>query len=127
MIVVVQLFRYAHHLFGNGMYEEAMEHFVASKVELIHVLSLYPSIVLPKSLMSAERENASVAGESYLSRGSSVTSDDMDSSPTSLPEFDESCALESKKMSLNTLMALIKFLLKKRPNIVIQIDGESNQ
>ncbi|PWA81788.1 citron homology (CNH) domain protein [Artemisia annua] len=119
--------RYAHHLFGNGRYEEAMEHFVASQVDLTHVLSLYPSIVLPMLLMSAERENVDVAGESYLSRGSSVTSDDMDSSPTSLPEFDESCALESKKMSHNTLMALIKFLLKKRPNIVGKAAAETTE
>nr|GFB49029.1 Vam6/Vps39-like protein [Tanacetum cinerariifolium] len=86
---------YAHHLFGNGRYEDAMEHFVASQVELTHVLALYPSIVLPKSLISAEAENIDIAGESYLSRGSSVASDDMDSSPTSLPEFDETYLVNS--------------------------------
>nr|GEW98220.1 Vam6/Vps39-like protein [Tanacetum cinerariifolium] len=118
--------RYAHHLFGNGRYEDAMEHFVASQVELTHVLALYPSIVLPKSLISA-KENIDIAGESYLSRVSSVTSDDMDSSPTSLPEFDETCALDSKKISHNTLMALIKFLLKKRPNIVGKAAAETTE
>ncbi|GJW21173.1 Vam6/Vps39-like protein [Tanacetum coccineum] len=119
--------RYAHHLFGNGRYEEAMEHFVASQVELTHVLALYPSIVLPKSLVSAEAKNIDIAGESYLSRGSSATSDDMDSSPTSIPEFDETCALDSKKMSHNTLMALIKFLLRKRPNIVGKAAAETTE
>nr|XP_043618228.1 vacuolar sorting protein 39-like [Erigeron canadensis] len=120
--------RYAHHLFLNGSYEEAVEHFVASQVEITHVLSLYPSIVLPKSLASAEPEkDIDLIGDSNLSRGSSVTSDDMDSSPTCLLESDESCALESKKISHNTIMGLIKFLLRKRPNIVGKAAAETTE
>ncbi|KAI3669597.1 hypothetical protein L6452_40871 [Arctium lappa] len=119
--------RYAHYLFENGSYEESMEHFVASQVEITHVLSLYPSIVLPKSLMDAEPEkNVDIHREPYLSRTSSCISEDMDSSPTSqLLESDESLALDSKKMSHNTLMALIKFLQKKRSNIVGKAAAES--
>ncbi|KAF5791362.1 putative transcription factor WD40-like family [Helianthus annuus] len=94
--------RYAHNLFENGRYEEAMDHFVASQVEITHVLSLYPSIVLPKLPLSA----------------------DMDSC---LPESDDSPRLEPKKMSHNTLMGLIKFLLKKRPNIVGKAAAESTE
>lgn len=126
---VVRLYRYAHHLFENGSYEEAMEHFVASQVEITHVLSLYPSIVLPKSLMLAEPEkDIDIPDEPNLSRGSSFVSDDMESSPTCLLESDESGSLkEPKKMSHNTLMALIKFLLKKRPNIVGKAAAETTE
>ncbi|KAJ4880264.1 Uncharacterized protein Rs2_37318 [Raphanus sativus] len=35
----------------NGSYEEAMEHFLASQVDITHVLSMYPSILLPKTTM----------------------------------------------------------------------------
>ncbi|KAI3726490.1 hypothetical protein L1987_66287 [Smallanthus sonchifolius] len=120
--------RYAHNLFENGRYENAMEHFVASQVEITHVLSLYPSIVLPKLLLSSESEKkADLAGDSYLSRGSPIASDDIDSSPTCLLESDDCPALEPKKMSHNTLMALIKFLLKKRPNIVGKAAAESTE
>ncbi|KAI3785289.1 hypothetical protein L1987_44405 [Smallanthus sonchifolius] len=118
--------RYAHNLFENGRYEDAMEHFVASQVEITHVLSLYPSIVLPKLLLSSESEKkADLAGDSYLLRGSPVASDDVDSSPTCLLESDDIPTLEPKKMGHNILMALIKFLLKKRPNIVGKAAAES--
>ncbi|KAK1439143.1 hypothetical protein QVD17_04958 [Tagetes erecta] len=110
--------RYAHYLFENGSYEEAMEHFVASQVEITYVLALYPSIVIPKSSVVPEPDKfLDVVGEAYLSRGSSGISDDMEPSSNPL-EYDESSALESKKMSHNTLMALVKFLQKKRSNIV---------
>ncbi|KAK9066891.1 hypothetical protein SSX86_014215 [Deinandra increscens subsp. villosa] len=117
--------RYAHHLFENGRYEDAMVHFVASQVEITHVLSLYPSIVLPKLPFSAEsEEKGDLAGDSHPSRGSS---DDMDSSPTCLPESDDRPTIEPKKMSHNTLIALVKFLLKKRPTIVGKAAAESTE
>ncbi|KAL9274546.1 Vacuolar sorting protein 39-like protein [Drosera capensis] len=60
---------------------------------------------------------------SDLSRGSSAMSDDMEaSSPVHLS--DETSALESKKMSHNTLMALIKFLQKKRFSIIEKAAAE---
>ncbi|KAI3665468.1 hypothetical protein L6452_44095 [Arctium lappa] len=120
--------RYAHYLFENGNYEEAMEHFVASQVEITYVLSLYPSIVIPKSSVVAEPNKfLDVTGEAYLSRASSGLSDDMDSSPSHLLEYDESSALESKKMSHNTLMALVKFLQKKRNNIIGKAAAERTE
>ncbi|KVH92351.1 Citron-like protein [Cynara cardunculus var. scolymus] len=121
--------RYAHYLFENGSYEEAMEHFVASQVEITHVLSLYPSIVLPKSFPAAEPEKSvDIDREPYLSRASSCASEDMDSSPTGLLlESDGSSAVDSKKMSHNTLMALIKFLQQKRSNIVGKAAAESTE
>ncbi|KAK3008435.1 hypothetical protein RJ639_014433 [Escallonia herrerae] len=122
--------RYAHFLFENGSYEEAMEHFLASQVEITYVLSLYPSIVLPKYSVGAEPEKyMDITGDaSYLSRASSGMSDDMESSPPpQLLESDESDALESKKMSHNTFMALIKFLQKKRYSIVERAAAEGTE
>ncbi|KAF5762333.1 putative vacuolar sorting protein 39/Transforming growth factor beta receptor-associated domain 1 [Helianthus annuus] len=112
--------RYAHYLFENGSYEEAMEHFVASQVEITYVLSLYPSIVIPKSSVISEPDKfLDVGGEAYLSRGNSGISDDMEQqSSSNILEYDENSALESKKMSHNTLMALVKFLQKKRSYII---------
>ncbi|BFG39114.1 hypothetical protein CerSpe_253880 [Prunus speciosa] len=122
--------RYAHHLFDNGAYEDAMEHFLASQVDITYVLSLYPSIVLPKTTMVLEPEKLmDISGDSsYLSRGSSGISDDMEpSTPLHLLESEESAELESKKMSHNTLMALIKFLQKKRYGIIEKATAEGTE
>ncbi|XAR57901.1 hypothetical protein NMG60_11026193 [Bertholletia excelsa] len=122
--------RYAHYLFENGSYEEAMEHFLASQVEITYVLSLYPSIILPKSAVLPEPEKfLDISGEApYLSRGSSGISDDLESPPgPHFLESDESAALESKKMSHNTLMALIKFLQKKRYIIIEKATAEGTE
>ncbi|XP_016651834.1 PREDICTED: vam6/Vps39-like protein isoform X2 [Prunus mume] len=122
--------RYAHHLFDNGAYEDAMEHFLASQVDITYVLSLYPSIVLPKTTMVSEPEKLmDISGDSsHLSRGSSGISDDMEpSTPLHLLESEESAALESKKMSHNTLMALIKFLQKKRYGIIEKATAEGTE
>ncbi|KAL8118028.1 vacuolar sorting protein 39-like [Apium graveolens] len=113
--------RYARHLYENGSYEEAMEHFLQSQVEITYVLSLYPSLTFPKSSTAAEREKFLdfIGDTSELSRASSDMSDDF-ASPASSPlmESDETSGLESKKMSHNTLVALIKFLQRKRFNII---------
>lgn len=104
-----------------------MDQFLASQVDINHVLSLYPSIVLPKSAVLPEPEKLmeNVWDASHLSRGSSGVSDDMDSSPSAqLLESEENAALESIKMSHNTLMALIKFLQKKRYNIIEKATAE---
>lgn len=127
---VLLCYRYAHHLFDNGAYEDAMEHFLASQVDITYVLSLYPSIVLPKTTMVLEPEKLmDISGDSsYLSRGSSGISDDMEpSTPFHLLESEESAALESKKMSHNTLMALIKFLQKKRYSIIEKATAEGTE
>lgn len=119
--------RYAHYLFENGSYEEAMEQFLASQVDITYVLALYPSIILPKSALVSESDKLmDISGEaSYLSRASSSVSDDMESSPPPhLSESDESATLASKKMSHNTLMALIKFLQKKRCSIIEKAAAE---
>lgn len=119
--------RYAHYLFENGSYEEAMDHFVASQVEITYVLSLYPSIVIPKSSVTVGSDKfLDVTDE--LSRASSGMSDDMDtSSPSHTLDYDESSALESKKMSHNTLMALVKFLQKKRNGVVGKAAAEGTE
>ncbi|KAL4560224.1 hypothetical protein LXL04_032374 [Taraxacum kok-saghyz] len=111
--------RYAHYLFENGSYEEAMDHFVASQVEITYVLALYPSIIIPKSSMTAGSGLVDVSGDEYLSRASSGMSDDMDNNNSSHTlNYDETSALESKKMSHNTLMALVKYLQKKRNSVI---------
>ncbi|KAF3542810.1 hypothetical protein DY000_02009378, partial [Brassica cretica] len=122
--------RFAHYLFENGSYEEAMEHFLASQVDITHVLSMYPSIILPKTTMIPEPDkNVDISGdEAALSRGSSGFSDDMESSsPRYLFESEGSAALESKKMSHNTLMALIKYLQKRRPGMIEKATSEGTE
>ncbi|PON67665.1 Clathrin, heavy chain [Parasponia andersonii] len=122
--------RYAHYLFDNGKYEEAMEHFLASQVDITYVLSLYPSIVLPKTTSVPEPEKLMDISwdSSHLSRASSDVSDDMESLPAPhLSDSDESAALRSKKMSHNTLMALVKFMQKKRYSIIEKATAEGTE
>ncbi|MBA0618161.1 hypothetical protein Godav_027544, partial [Gossypium davidsonii] len=121
--------RYAHYLFDNGCYEEAMEHFLASQVDITYVLSLYQSIVLPKTTAVPEPEKLVDLSldAPQLSRGSSGMSDDLETFLPQLAESDENSALEFKKMSHNTLMALIKFLQKKRYSIVEKAAAEGTE
>jgi hypothetical protein len=115
-------YRYAHYLFENGSYEEAMDHFLASQVDITYVLSLYPSIILPKTTIVHEPEKLDIESDaSHLSRVSSGLSDDMDS------PSDESAALESKKTNHNMLMALIKYLQKKRGNFIEKATAEGTE
>ncbi|TMW98223.1 hypothetical protein EJD97_004346 [Solanum chilense] len=119
--------RYAHFLFENGSYEEAMEHFLASQVELTYVLALYPSIIVPKSSFIPEPQKYVEVGDAlYLSRASSGLSDDLDSTPSHVLESDE-MDIESKKMSHNTLMALIKYLQKRRYSVVEKATTEGTE
>ncbi|KAE8649168.1 hypothetical protein Csa_015264 [Cucumis sativus] len=118
--------RYAHYLFDNGSYEEAMEHFLASQVDITYVLPIYPSIVLPKTTLVTETEKLVDLDDPHLSRASSGFSDDMES-PLHQLESDENTSLESKKMNHNTLMALIKFLQKKRHNIIEKATAEGTE
>jgi len=122
-------YRYAHYLFENGSYEEAMEHFLASQVDITHVLSLYPSIILPNTTIVHELEKLDIDGDaSYLSRASSGVSDDLEPSSTShMSESDENAALESKKMNHNMLMALIKYLQKKRYSFIEKATAEGTE
>ncbi|KAL0798538.1 hypothetical protein Bca101_053713 [Brassica carinata] len=122
--------RFAHYLFENGSYEEAMEHFLASQVDITHVLSMYPSIILPETTMITQPDKTlDISGdEAALSRGSSGFSDDMESSsPKYLFESEGNAALESKKMSHNTLMALVKYLQKRRPGIIEKATSEGTE
>ncbi|XP_060189290.1 vacuolar sorting protein 39-like isoform X2 [Lycium barbarum] len=119
--------RYAHFLFENGSYEEAMEHFLASQVEITYVLALYPSIIVPKSSFIPEPQKFVDVGDApYLSRASSGLTDDLDSMPSNVLESDE-MDIESKKMSHNTLMALIKYLQKKRYSVIEKATAEGTE
>ena len=106
-----------------------MEHFLASQVDITYVLSLYPSIVLPKTTAVPDPEKLMDPSldTSQLSRGSSGLSDDLETLLPHLLESDENAALEFKKMSHNTLMALIKFLQKKRYGIVEKAAAEGTE
>lgn len=121
--------RYAHYLFDNGNYEEAMEHFLASQVEITYVLCLYPSIILPKTTIVHDLEKLDIDGDaSHLSRASSGVSDDMEHISTyHMSESDENAALESKKMNHNMLMALIKYLQKKRYSFIEKATAEGTE
>ncbi|KAE8709524.1 protein-lysine methyltransferase METTL21C-like [Hibiscus syriacus] len=121
--------RYTHYLFDNGYYEEEMEHFLASQVDITYVLSLYPSIVLPKTttVHGPEKLVDVSLDASQLSRDSSCLSDDLETSLIRPSESDENAALEFKKMSHNTLMALIKCLQKKRSGIVEKAAAEGTE
>ncbi|TYJ47365.1 hypothetical protein E1A91_A02G184600v1 [Gossypium mustelinum] len=112
--------RYAHYLFDNGCYEEAMEHFLASQVDITYVLSLYPSIVLPKTTTIPKPEK--LIGLSP--DDSSCLSDDLETLLPQPSDSDENAAFEFKKTSHNTLMALIKYLQKKGYNIVEKAAAE---
>uniref|UniRef100_A0A164UGY6 CNH domain-containing protein n=1 Tax=Daucus carota subsp. sativus TaxID=79200 RepID=A0A164UGY6_DAUCS len=116
--------RYAHSLFESGSYEEAMDHFFQSQVDITHVLFLYPSLTLPKSSTVAEADKFLDFAGDALSRASSDMSDDFGTPFSPSMETDERLGLESKKMSHNTLMSLIKFLQKKRFNIIEKATAE---
>ncbi|XP_078171636.1 vacuolar sorting protein 39 isoform X1 [Carex rostrata] len=111
--------RYGHYLFDNGNYEEAMEQFFASQVDTTYILSLYPSLILPKVAHTTLPDKAeSTESSSQLSRQSSDASDEMEAgstAPTQLGELDEK---EAKKMNHNALMALVKYLQKRRSAII---------
>ncbi|XP_039124470.1 vacuolar sorting protein 39 isoform X1 [Dioscorea cayenensis subsp. rotundata] len=116
--------RYGHQLFDNGSYEEALEQFLASQVDLTYVLSLYPSIHLPKAANIAEPEMDLPDG-SQLVRVYSDASDEIESSSFSqLQEPDDKSILEAKKMNHNALMALVKYLQKKRHGIIERATAE---
>lgn len=104
-----------------------MEHFLASQVEITYVLALYPSIVVPKSSFIPEPQKFVDVGDApHLSRASSGLSDDLDSTPSHVLESDE-MDIESKKMSHNTLMALIKYLQKKRYSVIEKATAEGTE
>lgn len=103
-----------------------MEQFLASQVDITYVLSLYPSITLPKDLTIVEPEKYQEMTEAfYLSRVSSDVSDDMESSlPSQFYESDDKSAVEDKKMSYNAIMALVKYLQRKRYSVIDRATAE---
>lgn len=114
--------RYGHFLFDNGSYEEAMEQFSDSHVDITYVLSLYPSIVLPQTHIIGEHDKLQDMPE--LARESSDVTDEMESYSLQLHESDDKSPMEIKKMSYNTLIALVKYLQKKRSGIIERATAE---
>ncbi|XP_010258481.1 PREDICTED: vam6/Vps39-like protein isoform X2 [Nelumbo nucifera] len=119
--------RYGHYLFDNGNYEEAMEQFLASSVDVTYVLALYPYMALPKTLSIPDTDKVVYFASDTLDhcRISSNVSDIMESSsPSHLCESNEKEVLESKKMSHDALIALVKLLQKKRFCIIERATAE---
>uniref|UniRef100_A0A0D9YYS5 CNH domain-containing protein n=1 Tax=Oryza glumipatula TaxID=40148 RepID=A0A0D9YYS5_9ORYZ len=114
--------RYGHFLFDNGSYEEAMEQFSDSHVDITYVLSLYPSLVLPQTHIIGEHDRLQDLPE--LARESSDVTDDMEPYSLQLHESDDKSPLEIKKMSHNALIALVKYLHKKRNGIIERATAE---
>ncbi|RCV41194.1 hypothetical protein SETIT_9G116000v2 [Setaria italica] len=114
--------RYGHFLFDSGSYEEAMEQFSDSHVDITYVLSLYPSIVLPQTHIIGEHDKLLDMPE--LARESSDVTDEMESYSLQLHESDDKSPLEVKKMSHNALVALVKYLQKKRSGIIERATAE---
>lgn len=105
-----------------------MEHFLASQVDITYVLSLYTSIILPKTTIVHDSDKLDIFGDPlHLSRGSSMSDDMEPSSASNMSELDDNAELESKKMSHNMLMALIKFLHKKRHSIIEKATAEGTE
>nr|CAB3498433.1 unnamed protein product [Digitaria exilis] len=114
--------RYGHFLFDSGSYEEAMEQFSDSHVDITYVLSLYPSIVLPQTHIIGDHDKLLDMPE--LARESSDVTDEMESYSLQLHESDDKSPLEVKKMSHNALVALVKYLQKKRSGIIERATAE---
>ncbi|KAI3919464.1 hypothetical protein MKW98_030175 [Papaver atlanticum] len=113
--------RYGHYLFDNESYDEAMDQFLASSVDITYVLALYPSIVLPKTISISDPQIAVdlVEDASNLFPALSDASQEMDS-PSSLShvDSDKRMTVKSPNLGYNVLMALVKFLHNKRYGIV---------
>lgn len=99
-----------------------MEQFSDSHVDITYVLSLYPSIVLPQTHIIGEHDKLLDMPE--LARESSDVTDEMESYSLQLHESDDKSPLEVKKMSHNTLVALVKYLQKKRSGIIERATAE---
>lgn len=114
--------RYGHFLFNGGSYEEAMEQFSDSHVDITYVLSLYPSIILPQTHIIGEHDKLQDMPE--LARESSDVTDEMESHSLQLHDSDDKSPMEIKKMSYNALIALVKYLQKKRSGIIERATSE---
>lgn len=114
--------RYGHFLFDNGSYDEAMEQFSNSHVDITYVLSLFPSLVLPQTHIIGEHDKLQDLPE--LARESSDVTDEMESYSMQLHESDDKSPSENKKMSNNALIALAKYLQKKRSGIIDRATSE---
>lgn len=102
-----------------------MEEFLASQVDITYVLLLYPSILLPNlHTIPVPEKFVDSNDELLLSRASSDASDEIESSLLSQQNESGNPMLENKKMNHNALMALVKFLQKKRYGIFERATAE---
>jgi hypothetical protein len=99
-----------------------MEQFSDAHVDITYVLSLYPSLVLPQTHILGEHDKFQDLPE--LARESSDVTDEMESYTLQLHDSDDKSPLENKKMSHNALIALVKYLQKKRNGIIDRATSE---
>jgi Vam6/Vps39-like protein vacuolar protein sorting-associated protein 39 len=99
-----------------------MGQFSDSHVDITYVLSLYPSIVLSQTHIIGEHDKLHDMTE--LVRESSDVTDEMESYSLQLHESDDKSPMEIKKMSYNALIALVKYLQKKRSGIIERATAE---
>lgn len=99
-----------------------MEQFSDAHVDITYVLSLYPSLVLPQTHIIGEHDKLQDVHE--LARESSDVTDEMEAYSLQLHDSDGKSPLENKKMSHNALIALVKYLQKKRNGIIDRATSE---
>ncbi|GLJ18916.1 hypothetical protein SUGI_0338060 [Cryptomeria japonica] len=113
--------RYGQYLFDNGSYEEAMQQFLASSLDISAILCLYPSLKLPKNSNDTSSKymfesSSDMLYEQHLAKTFSNASDEAESG--SLSQDEDKCKSSSGKLNHNSLSALIKFLSKRRKRII---------
>lgn len=99
-----------------------MEQFSDAHVDITYVLSLYPYLVLPQTHIIGEHDKLQDLQE--LARESSDATDEMEAYSLQLHDSDDKSPLENKKMSHNALIALVKYLQKKRNGIIDRATSE---
>ncbi|KAH9313387.1 hypothetical protein KI387_028422 [Taxus chinensis] len=112
--------RYGKYLFDNESYEESMQQFLASTLDINAILCLYPSLTFPKSSNDSSSEHIFESSSGTLSEHLTKTFfnalDEAEGASLSLDEEKSKCS--NGKLNRNSLTALIKFLLKRRKTII---------
>ncbi|KAH9332093.1 hypothetical protein KI387_004201, partial [Taxus chinensis] len=107
---------YGQYLFDNGSYEEAMQQFSASTLDINAILCLYPSLKLPKISNDTSSCSSDTLSEQHLTKAFVNALDEAEGG--SLSQDEEKSKSPSGKLNHNSLTALIKFLSKKRKLII---------
>lgn len=119
--------RFAEYLFEQRLYAEAMDHFAASSIDLTALLSLFPSIKLPKAVM---RQVAPTPAESEQtppeqSLPSDQSEDSIADEATSMQSLTpQAVDLSDPRQNKIALSALVTYLMKKRGAVIERAEAE---